>query len=153
MTWDDLFFNIIKEYKLKSKDPSSKFAAVIADEKNAIIASGFNGFPRGVQDFPERYNDRPTKYSLVVHAEANAITSAARIGAKLEGCRIYVDTYPCSSCCKLIIQSGINEIVLNGDSELHNDAGFRDRWQSDIETTKLMCQESGVKIRVYKRSE
>lgn len=151
MTWDELFFNIIKEYKKKSKDPSSKFSAVIVDSNNAIVSSGFNGFPRGVVDSEERYNNREVKYRFVVHAEANAITNAARIGAKLDGCRIYVDTYPCSSCCKLIIQSGIREIVLNGDSELHNDEGFKRRWAEDIETTLTMCKESSVNIRIYKK--
>jgi len=49
-----------------------------------------------------------TKYPYVVHAEANAITNATK---NLKNCRIYVPLFPCNECAKLIIQSGINEVV------------------------------------------
>jgi len=152
MTWDELFFNLIKEYKLKSKDPSSQFACLIINPDKSIVASGFNGFPRGVNDDAERYANRELKYKLVSHAEANGICQAAKHGIALDGCSIYVESYPCSTCCKLIIQSGIKEIVLNGDSEIHNDTGpasFRVRWAEEIKMTEMMCQEAQVSIRVY----
>jgi len=152
MVWDELFFNIIKEYKLKSKDPSSQFAALIINDDHSIVSSGFNGFPRGVNDAPERYANRELKYKLVAHAEANAITQAAKHGIALNGCSIYVESYPCSTCCKLIIQSGIKEIVLNGESQIFNDmseTSFNVRWADEISMTKLMCQEAGVGIRIW----
>jgi dCMP deaminase len=152
MTWDELYFNMIQQYKMKSKDPSSKFACLVVAKDNSIKASGFNGFPRGVNDSKERYDDRKTKYLYVVHAEANAIASAAKAGVSLENCFIYIDTFPCSSCTKLIIQSGISQIILNGDSEIHNNLEFQTRWSEDIEVTTNMCNESGVEIRIFNKA-
>lgn len=147
--WDRKFFNLIKEYKQLSKDPSSQFAAIIVSDDNIPKSFGFNGFARGVIDSPERYNNRELKYKMVVHAEANAIVNAAGEGTPTKGCKIYIDTYPCSSCCGLIINAKIKEIVINGDSSVHNDKTFQERWKESIEITKLMCEEAGVKIRIF----
>jgi dCMP deaminase len=153
MNWDDLFFNLIKEYRAKSKDPSSQFAAIIVNEDNDPISFGFNGFPRGVNDLEERYNNRELKYKMVVHAEANAICAAASNGKSTKGCRIYIDTWPCSSCCGMIINAKIKEVVLNGDSEIHNNAVFQERWKESIEIARTMFAEAGVNVRVYKRNQ
>lgn len=153
MNWDEYFFNIAHEVSRKSKDPSTKFGSVIVKPDRTLVSVGFNGFPRGVIDSDDRYNDRPTKYKFVVHAEMNALMSACKNGISVDGCALYIQAYPCSSCCKLIIQAGIKEIILDGDSEILNNAEFTARWQTDIDTTILMCQEAGVKIRIYKRSQ
>lgn len=147
--WDELFFNMVREYRNKSKDPSSQFAAIAVNDNHIPVAFGFNGFPEKVKDTPERYNNRELKYKFVVHAEGNMVALAARRGVALEGCTLYIDTYPCSACCGLLIQSRIKEIVLNGDSSKHQDIAFAERWKTDIDVTKTMCEESGVKIRVY----
>jgi dCMP deaminase len=152
LNWDELFFNVIKEYKTKSKDPSSQFAAIIIDDDNNPVSFGFNGFPRKVNDSPERYADRELKYKMVVHAEANAICAAASKGDSTKGCRIYIDSWPCSSCCGMIIQAKIKEVILNGDSEIHNNAIFQERWKESIDVTKMMLEEAGVNVRIYKRS-
>jgi len=150
--WDELFFNLVREYKNKSKDPSSQFAAIAVDEDNVPVAFGFNGFPKKVKDTPERYNDRALKYKFVVHAEGNLVALASKNGKSINGCRLYIDTYPCSACCGLLLQAGIKEIILNGDSEKFKDASFAERWREDIEVTKIMCEESGVGIRIYNKA-
>jgi dCMP deaminase len=151
LTWDELFFNLVKEYRAKSKDPSSKFGCVLVDDAHNPVGFGFNGFPRRVEDSPERYADRELKYKMVVHAEAASIANAAKQGHKTDGCRLYIDTYPCSVCCGILIDAGIKEIVLNGDSEIHNSPAFQERWKETIEITKTMCSEAGVVIRIYKK--
>jgi len=151
--WDELFFSLINDYKKKSKDPSSKFAAIAVNDDNIPIAFGFNGFPRKVLDTVDRYEDRDLKYKLVVHAEANVISSAAAEGTSIKNCRLYVDAYPCSACMGLLINARIKEIVLNGDSILFNDEGFNTRWAESIKITKMMCDESGVKIRIYHKDK
>jgi dCMP deaminase len=153
MKWDELFFNLIREYRAKSKDPSSQFAAIIVNEDNDPISFGFNGFPRGVEDSPERYSDRELKYKMVVHAEANSICAAASDGRATKGCRIYIDSWPCSSCCGMIIQAKIKEVILNGDSEIHNNAVFQERWKESIKVTKTMFREAGINVKVYKREK
>ena len=147
--WDELFFNMVREYREKSKDPSSQFAAIAVNESHVPVAFGFNGFPEKVVDSPERYDNRELKYKFVVHAEGNLVALAARGGVALEGCTLYIDTYPCCACCGLLIQARIKEIVLNGDSAKHQDVAFQERWKADIDITKIMCEEAGVKIRVY----
>lgn len=69
---------------------------------------GLNGFPRGVHDLAERYADRPVKYSMVVHAEANAILTARE---PLAGYTLYSTLMTCNECAKLIIQAGISQVV------------------------------------------
>jgi dCMP deaminase len=150
LSWDELFFALIEIYKKKSKDPSSQFAAIIVDNDNIPVMFGFNGFPRGVKDKKERYYNREIKYTMVGHAEANAIFNAARKGISTNGCKIYIDTYPCNDCCIAIIQAGIKEIVINGKSKIHNDKEFQKRWKESIITTKTMCKEARIKIRIFK---
>jgi dCMP deaminase len=49
----------------------------------------------------------------VCHAEMNAIMN--KNSASLKGCRIYVALFPCNECAKLIIQSGITEVIFMSD--------------------------------------
>jgi dCMP deaminase len=55
-----------------SKHRATKAGCVVADDDHWIRVTGYNGFPRGVTDLPERLADRPTKLLFCVHAEANA---------------------------------------------------------------------------------
>ena len=64
-------------------------------------------------------NMNDTKYPYVVHAEANAILNSTR---KLNGARIYVALFPCNECAKLIIQSGIKEIIYLEDKYKNTDS-------------------------------
>ena len=54
-----------------------------------------------------------TKYPYVCHAEMNAILN--KNASSVEGCRIYVALFPCNECAKLIIQSGIREVIYMSD--------------------------------------
>jgi len=118
-----------------SKDPSTKCGAVIVGEDNEVLATGFNGFPRGVAEterlmvglddhddhegdgYVTTLNDRwerPGKYEWVEHAERNAIYNAAGAGVRLKGATMYfnysVDKI-CNDCAKAIIQSRIARVV------------------------------------------
>ncbi len=94
----------------RSKDPRTKIGTLLVKD-NTLISTGYNGFPRGVRDLPERYNDRDLKYKLVAHSEANSVTTAARIGISTAGSTCYTFGIPCHECCKVLIQGGIKEIV------------------------------------------
>ena len=103
-------FPVLRAVAAMSKDPRTKVGALIIDHSGAIRSTGFNGFPRGVDDSPERYNDRETKLKLVAHAEANAIANAAAVGTPVSDCWLLVSKFPCHECAKLIINAGIREI-------------------------------------------
>lgn len=121
-----------------SKDPSTRVGAVIVGPDREIRSAGFNGFPRGVADTPERLNDRDTKLRLVVHGEMNAILAAARVGIPLKGCTLYLAATdqsgtvwggaPCTRCTVEIIQAGISSIAAPplrlAPSRWHDDCAF-----------------------------
>lgn len=112
--WEKRYLDIAKQVATWSKDPSRKIGAVIVGNKGQIISQGFNGFPRGIDDTPERYNDRETKYKFIVHAEANAIYNAIHNGASTDGATIYVTGLPvCHQCADAIIQTGIKRVVMD----------------------------------------
>jgi len=106
--WHTRFFRLAQHIAGWSKDPSMKVAAVIVDEEHHILAHGYNGFPRGVKDTEERYEDRSLKYPMVVHAEVNAVLAA---GHDLTGATLYSTAMPCPDCMGVIIQAGIKTVV------------------------------------------
>lgn len=109
------FLNLAKHIATWSKDPSTQVGAVIIDNKGRIVGIGYNGFPRGVDDHKERYEDKPTKHSMVVHAEVNAILNAVK---SVENCTLYVwPLYTCNECAKIIIQAGIKNIIIPASSD------------------------------------
>ena len=124
-----------------SKDPSTQVGCIIVRPDRSKASSGFNGFPRGVEDSTSRYEDRETKYALVVHAEANAIVTARE---PLHGYTMYCTHSPCKECAKLIVQSGIKRVVANKPSE-----DLLSRWAKDFEWARIIFQEGGVTLTWY----
>lgn len=106
--WNRRFFEMAQLVAGWSKDPSTKVGAVIIDHQRRILSTGYNGFPRGVEDNKDRYLDKPKKYKLIVHAEANAVLNAR---LPLDGSTLYSTKHPCSDCAKLIIQSGVRHVM------------------------------------------
>ena len=137
--WDNFYLNLAKFYSEASKDPSTKVGSVIIDKDKRIISTGYNGLPKSIRDTYERLHNREIKYSLVIHAEANALLYAK---TNLEGCSIFTWPFmPCSSCASLIIQSGIKRVVsLNGDNS---------RWQESFILAKEIFQEADVDLVLY----
>jgi dCMP deaminase len=108
------------------------------NQQNKIVGIGYNGFPIGCSDddLPwdrEAANPNDSKYPYVVHAEANAILNSTK---DLHGSRIYVALFPCNECTKLIIQSGIKEIIYLSDK-------YRD--SDRVKASKRMLDLAGVK--------
>ncbi|DAC34685.1 MAG: dCMP deaminase family protein [Candidatus Thalassarchaeaceae archaeon] len=139
--WDGRFLNLAKHISEWSKDPSTKVGCVVVGIDREIRSTGFNGFPRGIEDSMDRLEDREQKYPLICHAEENAIMHAARIGISLKDCSAYVTWPPCSRCARSLIQAGVNEVVFPSDSEIP------ERWKDDFEIAIGMMEEAGVKVR------
>ncbi|MGD9963926.1 MAG: cytidine/deoxycytidylate deaminase family protein [Candidatus Izemoplasmatales bacterium] len=112
ISWDEYFMGVAQLSSMRSKDEVSQVGACIVNQKNRIVGIGYNGFPIGCNDdlLPWEKNEKflDSKYAYVVHAEPNAILNSS---VDLEGSKMYVTLYPCNECAKLIIQSGIKEVI------------------------------------------
>jgi dCMP deaminase len=114
--WDTRFMRLAREIADWSKDPSSKIGAIIVNDRRRILATGYNGFPEGIEDTEERLNNREEKYPRIIHAETNALLNALKNGVSVEGATLYVYGLPvCPDCTKSIIQAGIKRIVMSPD--------------------------------------
>lgn len=136
--------NMAKLVATKSKDPSTKCGCVIVGMDHEVRSTGFNGFPRGVEeeDFPSRW-ERPEKYKWVEHAERNAIYNAARNGVSLNGCSAFITGPPCSDCAKGLIQAGICLVRY----ETPTDPGYIERWGMEFDLVDTMFSEADVDCR------
>ena len=145
ISWDEYFMGVAILSSMRSKDPNTKVGACIVNQKKRIVGIGYNGLPVGCSDdeFPwERQGGfLETKYPFVVHAEPNAILNST---TSLDNATIYVTLFPCHECAKLIIQSGIKEIVYMCDK--YNGT------ESDI-ASKRMLEAAGVKTRKMREVE
>lgn len=135
MRWHSFYIGMAEYVAYKSKDPSTKVGAVIVRPDNTVASIGFNGFPRGVVDTPQRYEDRDFKYAAIVHAEANAILNARE---PLTGYRLYATFHCCARCASLIVQSGISEVVFDDREPIPV------RWRSDMDIAETILSEGGV---------
>lgn len=113
------------------------------DSDNRIIGLGYNGFPRGCSDdcLPwarGNKNQLHNKYLYVCHAEVNAILNKG--SANVKGATIYVALFPCENCAKMIIQSGISQVVYMSDC-YHDTDGAR--------ASRILLQSAQVKLRRY----
>ena len=139
--WDLRFIDLARHISEWSKDPSTKVGCVIVGEDREIRSTGFNGFPRGIDDTSERLENRNQKYPMICHAEENAIMHAARIGVSLKGTMAYVTWPPCSRCTRSLIQAGVSEVVYPSNVQIP------DRWQSDFDIASEMMSEAGIIVR------
>ena len=134
--WHDRFLEMADLVAGWSKDPVKKVGAVIVDSKRRVIATGYNSFPRGMDDFEELYRDKPFKYPRVVHAELNAILNAVK---DVDGATMYISPLPpCSECAKAIIQSGIAKVYF------HQIEHIADKWARSFEISIEMFKKAGI---------
>ena len=145
LSWDEYFMAIARLSSMRSKDPSTQVGACIVGHDNRILSIGYNGAPNGFDDtkFPwERDGSMlDTKYAYVCHGEMNAILNYRGSRKDLEGAKIYVDLFPCNECAKLIIQSGIKEIIYICDKYKDTDG---------VKASKKMLDECGIKYKELK---
>jgi dCMP deaminase len=142
MDWDTYFMGHAQHCADKSKDRSSKFGCVVVGPDNEIRTTGYNGFPRGVNDDDNSRHERPEKYFWAEHAERNAIYNAARVGIPLKGCRIYVNGTPCMDCARAIVQAGIVEVIKREPS-----GDYQSRWGEHTARINALFNESSVTMR------
>ena len=146
LSWDEYFMAIARLSAMRSKDPSTRVGACIVGLDNRILSIGYNGAPNGFndKDFPwGRTGDMlNTKYAFVCHAEMNAILNYRGSRKELENSKIYVDLFPCNECAKLIIQSGIKEVLYLSDKFKDKDGTLKET--DAVKASKRLFNECGV---------
>ena len=142
LSWDQYFMGIAMLSAQRSKDPNTQVGACIVGEDNRILSMGYNGMPSGCEDdnmpWGRDGSALDSKYMFVCHAELNAILNYR--GGSVKGARCYVTLFPCNECAKVIIQSGIKEIIYLSDKYSDSDSTV---------ASKRMFDMTGVKYREY----
>lgn len=120
-SWDEYFISIAQVASLRGNCIKRKIAAVIVKD-NRVISTGYNGTPRGVKNCNEggcpRCSDldesgKNLEECICAHAEENSIAQAAYHGVSIKDSTLYTTYSPCLRCTKLIINSGVGEVVYN----------------------------------------
>lgn len=140
--WDRRFLVLAQHISHWSKDPSTQVGAVIVRPNRSVASVGFNGFPIGVEDSPERLDDRELKYQIICHGESNALDFAVE---SVVGYTLYTYPFlPCPQCAGRVIQRGISRVVAPMlPWEL------RARWEEAIAISLQMFKEAGVVAEEY----
>lgn len=112
INWNEYFMGMAIMASKRSKDNRTQVGTVIV-KNNRIISTGYNGMPNKVNDkeLPWSVDSNEyleNKHYYICHAELNAIINAK---CDLNEATLYTTLFPCNECAKLIIQSGISEIV------------------------------------------
>lgn len=123
--WDEYFLDIAEKVALRGSCPRLQVGAVLVDNDNGIIATGYNGSPRGLPDCTEIgcYTPVGERCERTLHAESNTLLQAGRNGASTVGTTIYVTYRPCYRCCLQIVQAGISRVVYRFDYS--SDSAFK----------------------------
>jgi len=112
----EMFFQMIQVLRQRSTCLRAQYAAILARD-NVILATGYNGVPRG---YPHCESCLKTELNLphgstypcpVVHAEANALINAARSGVSTLGADLYINGFPCQHCAAAIVNAGIARLI------------------------------------------
>ena len=136
-SFSDWLLGIAAAAATRSRDPSTQVGAVIVRPDKSVAAVGYNGFPRGMEDRPEWYEERAEKYDRVIHAEMNALMSMKEHAA---GCTIAITHPPCKDCAKHIAAAGITRVVWQ------HCPGIAARF--DTSRSEQILRESGVDIEI-----
>lgn len=137
--WDCRLVRLAREVASWSKDPTTKVGCAIQGVEPNYIAVGYNGFPPGVNDAPERLADRETKHLLTQHAERNALDNATFV---TRGATMATTFFPCVECAKSIVSKGIACVVV-----AESGRAVQEPWISSAMSAREILTEAGVEIR------
>ena len=147
MNWDEYFINIAQQVNLKSIDNNTQIGVVIVGKDNEIVSTGYNSFPRGIDDSVEERQDKPEKYFWFEHAERNAIYNAARIGVSTLGTTMYMTCdISCADCARGIINAGIKTVVFTKSTKPWNQI-----WKDSAERSIKMFEEAKINVKYFEK--
>lgn len=146
--WDEYFMQMAELTAKRSTCLRRQVGAVIVKDKH-IIATGYNGAPKGLPHCEELGGCLREKLGVpsgerhelcrALHAEQNAIIQAATLAQSIEGATIYVTHQPCIICAKMIINAGIQRVVIR--------SGYPDKMSED------MINEAKIKLELLPQED
>jgi dCMP deaminase len=152
-SWDKYFMDMIPLIASRSKDQSTQVGCIIVGPDHEIRSTGYNSFPRGMDDSNPKWHERPLKYSVTEHAERNAIYNLARMGLSGNGCTIYQPWLPCCDCARAIIQTGIVKVVIDGRNFKKDLEYWEQRWKDSMIVSMDMLHQANVVVEVFTEFE
>lgn len=144
-SWDEYFLEIADLVSKRSTCLRRKVGALIVRDKR-ILATGYNGAPRGLPHCSEKGCLRQQlkiahgeRHELCrgLHAEQNALLQASLHGVSVKDSILYCTTQPCIICAKMLINAGIQEVVII--------SGYPDKMSMDF------LNEAGVLVRTCRK--
>ena len=127
--WNEYFREMV-EITAKRSPCNRLHVGCILVKNNRIVSQGYNGFLSGCLHESRIIDGHEV---ATIHAEQNAIVDCAKRGVSCNECIAYITHYPCLNCCKLLLSSGIKEIIYIND--YNND-----------ELVKKYCDEMNCKL-------
>jgi len=143
-SWDKYFIDIARLISTRSTCLRRKVGAIIVKNRR-ILATGYNGTPSNISHCDEvgclrdKLNiPSGERHELCrgLHAEQNVLLQAALYGISVKDSVLYCTNQPCSICAKMLINAGIQEIVVAD--------GYPDKMAKDF------LKEAGINIRIIK---
>jgi len=141
---DEYFMKIANVISQRSTCIKRKVGAVLVKDSH-IISTGYNGAPSGFKHCTEetcvrqnlKSGEKP-ELCRGVHAEINCIIQAALHGTSIQGdTTLYCTTFPCMSCLKLIINSGVDRLV------------YKEGYAMENQVKRELLKESSIKIQKF----
>lgn len=143
-SWDEYFLEVADLVSKRSTCLRRRVGAVLVKDKK-ILATGYNGAPSGIKHCSDTGCIRQKlhipsgqRHELCrgLHAEQNVLLQAAFYGVSTKGSVLYATNQPCIICAKMLINAGIEAIVIS--------SGYPD------DLSKKFLKEARVKVRQYK---
>lgn len=134
ITKDEYFIEIVKLVAKRSSCLSRKVGCVLVDSNNHILATGYNGPPKGQKHCIECIRKKTQNIHLcrAIHAEQNALLQCNDV-MKIE--KAYITHSPCNTCMKLFLNTSCKEIIYIEEYR-ENDFIFKEYDLNSIKLTK-----------------
>ncbi len=152
-SWDEYFLDLADLVASRSTCLRRHVGAVLV-RKERIVATGYNGAPRGsghcldIGCLREQMGiPSGHRYELCrgVHAEQNAIINAAYYGISTQDTVLYCTNQPCIICARMLINAGIIRVVHRGNFD--DDLALQFMQEAGLELVEMPVQ--GVKPNGY----
>ena len=134
---DQLHCEILTSVAKRGTCKRLQVGAILIKDKR-VINHGYNGPVSGDVECSETSCDLSKGCTRAIHAEQNILANCAKHGIPTEGATMWVSYNPCPTCARLIVQSGIKEVVYLEEYRLNEG--------------KEIMERAGIKVRKYERT-